>query len=116
MADSGVQTAEGDGEYLFDTAHHVLFIQWWIDTPTIEIDELSATFPPRIMHAGFIALASGVEDAPGSELTNEENSVSWMSYFVFASNITVEPSHFDYDDRVIWHIPQGITAKFKVYW
>lgn len=116
MADSGIQTAEGDGEYLFDTAHHVTFIQFWIDTATIEVDELSGTLPPRLMHAGFIALSSGEEDVPSSELDNEHNSVSWMSYFNFASNIIANPSNFDYDDRVIWHIPTGVVAKFKVYW
>jgi len=116
MADSGVQTAEGAGEYLFEAAHHVTFIQWWVDTATIEVDELSNTYPPRVMHAGFIALASGELGTPSSELTDQQNSVTWFSYFDFRSNLRVNPSNFDYDDRVLWAVPSGVVAKFVVFW
>jgi len=116
MADSGIQTAEGEGEYLFDTAHHVTFIQYWIDTPTIEIDDLSGTHPARTMHAGWIALGSGEEGVPGSELDPDLNSITWFQYFDFHSNLRVNPSNFDYDDRVVWKVPTGAVNKFKVYW
>lgn len=116
MADSGIQTMEDTGEYLFDTAHHVLFIQFWIDTTTSQVDELSQTHPPRTLHAGFIALASGEEGVPSDELTNQQCTVTWFSYFDFAANLKVEPSGFDYDDRIMWALPVGVISKFIAYW
>ena len=38
--DSGIQTATGDGEFLFPLASPVYMVAFWIDTDTVEVDYL----------------------------------------------------------------------------
>lgn len=116
MADTGVQTATGTGEYLLDTAHLVTWFQFWIDTPTADVDFLTSLQPRRVMHAGWMALASGTSGVAAGDLTLEEVTVTWFSYFDHESNLRNNPSGFIYDDRIMWALPAGVTAKFKAWW
>lgn len=116
MADSGEQTAEGNGEYLLPEAHLILQLWFWTDTDTIEVDYRSELYPRKQIHAGWIATGSGTEDLPGNEDTPPNPTITWWSYFNFQSQLVNEPSGFIYDDRIIYNIPDGQIAKFIVYW
>jgi hypothetical protein len=116
LAETGIQEITGSGEFLFEAAHHITFIQFFTDVPTSEVDYRSLTRPRRQLHAGWIALASGDLGVPSDESALNAVSVTWSSYFEFESNLIVEPSKFDYDDRVQYNIPVGITAKFNALW
>jgi len=116
MADSGQIDITGNGEWLFDAAHHVQFFLWWIKVDTVEVDYRSV-FPPRkTIHAGWIGLGSGIEDTAGDTLELQSLQVTWWSYTDHESNLRVNPSNFDYDDRVVYSIPPGITLTFQLFW
>lgn len=116
MADTGIQTIEGNDEFLFDDYHLVSYIVFWIDTPTIEIDELSTVLPRRQMHAGWISLCSGTAGVAAVDLTVAEIATTWFSYFDFQNNLKVNPSNFAFDDRVQFNLPIGVVGKFLAAW
>lgn len=116
MADSGVQTATGDGEWLFPTAHTVYSLAFWIDTDTVEVDYLS-TFPPRrVMHAGWIGVSSGLTGEAGDTLSFADLQIVNWFYLEHEANMKVIANGFQYYDRVTFHIPTGVVVKFTVFY
>src|SRR5438034_8461033 len=116
MADTGVQTITGEGEYLLDAGHLITGLLWWIDTDSIEVDYRSTVRPRRVMHAGWIALASGTTGVAGSLLPLSDFETDWFSYFDFEANVRVNPSPNVNIDRIIWSLAGGVTAKFQAFW
>lgn len=116
MADSGIQTAVGDNEYLLGSFVTAVGIIFWTDFPNIQVDFLSETFPPRIMHGGWIGLASGDNATAGSGLTYDVLQMTWWSYFDHASNGRQFNPGWVNIDRVVFSIPTGVIAKFQVFW
>ena len=116
MADSGTQTATGNGEYLLPEAHLITAIQFWTETATVQVDYRSENYPRKQLHAGWIATGSGTGGVAFDELDPPDPTVTWWSYFNFQSQLVNEPSGFIYDDRISWNIPTGQVAKFIVWW
>lgn len=116
MADTGVQTATGTGEYLLDGGHLIAALAFWLDSTTPDVDFLSTLRPRRVMHAGWIALASGTTGVAAGDLALSDFEVSWFSYFDHESNMRVNPSANAFDDRIMWALPAGVVAKFQAYW
>ncbi len=115
MPDSGVIDISGEGESLFTTVY-VTGIQWWMETETVEVDHLSTTFPSKILHAGWVALASGDGSSAGATLNNQQLSTIWWSFFDFTSQFAVNPGNYPFMDRVIWHLETGVTGHVQVFW
>lgn len=116
MADSGVLTITGEGEYLFAAAQTVTDVMFWIDTPSISITYRSTTYPRRLLHAGWVALASGQLGVPSSGLSPPDPTITWHDYLAFENNLKHAPSGFNFDDRALWAIPPGITCKLQIFW
>jgi len=117
MPDTGIQTATGDGEFLLDAVHPITLIYYWIDTDTVEVDYLSQTFPPRLMHAGWMGIGSGAVGVAGSDLTVDQMSMTWWKYIEFSNELILRPFvAFVYEDRVIWHLSPGVVVKFVAQW
>jgi len=66
------------------------------------------------MHAGWIALASGLYGEPSSGLSFEDLNVVRHFYFDFETNLYLVTDGFLYYDRVIWNVPAGTTNKFRL--
>jgi hypothetical protein len=116
MSDSGVQTISGNGEYLLGATVFITGLEWWLDTDTVEVDYLSVNPPRKLLHAGWIATGSGDGASPFDELTLQQNSITWWSFFEFESQFKVNPSGFAYDDRIVWRMGPGVIAKFQAFW
>lgn len=116
MADSGVQTAEADGEWLFPAANTVGAFQFWIDTDSAEIDYLSTTPPRRSMHAGWLGIASGVLGEASSGLSLQDCPMLQWWYLDHESNMRLNTDGFAFYDRVTFHIPPGVVVKFVVFY
>lgn len=114
--DSGIQTATDDGEFLFPFASPIFMVAFWIDTDTVEIDYLSTAPPPRVMHAGWIAAASGLTGQAGNTLTFDQLQIMNWWFFDHAANQRVINDGFAFYDRIIYHIPSGVIAKFVVFY
>lgn len=116
MSDSGIQTATGDGEWLFPSASTVGAFQFWIDTDTVEVDYLSSWPPRRSMHAGWLGLTSGTEGVAGDTLDFQNLTVIQWWYLDHESNMRINTDGFAFYDRITYHIPPGITVKFIVFY
>lgn len=116
MADSGIQTIAGEGEYLLPPGVLITYLGFWIDTPTVEVDYLSSGPIRRVMHAGWIATGSGQGGIATASLTFDQCQLTSLNYFTFEANGKANPSGFPFDDRILWHIPSGLTAKFQAFW
>ena len=114
--DSGIQTATGDGGWLFPSASPVFMIAYWIDTDTVEVDYLSAFPPRRSMHAGYVALASGITGEAGDTLSFEDLQILNWWYMDHEANQRIVNDGFDFYDRVNYHVPPGVVLKFKVFY
>lgn len=117
MPDTGDQTISGEGEFLLPAAVAITWITYYLDTVTAEVDFRSTTHPARVMHAGWIGLASGLTGVAGAGLSFADLQMLWWSYFEFESFTQDHPSgSFPYVDRVIWHLPTGVVAHFTAFW
>lgn len=116
MADSGEQTATGNGEFLLPAAVHILSLEARVDTPTIEIDYRSLLIPKRELHAGWVATASGSVGVAAVDLDLTEIAVTWSGYIDFENIIWTDPSGFPYDDRIMWNIPTGVYVTIFATW
>jgi hypothetical protein len=114
--DSGVQTAVGDGEWLFPAASPVFMVAFWIDTDTVEVDYLSSFPPRRSMHAGWIGLTSGITGVAGDTLAFEDMQLMNWWFMEHESNQKIVNDGFDFYDRVTFHVPTGAILKFKVFY
>lgn len=116
MPDTGVQTITDEGEFLLAAPHLIVGLLWWIDTDSIEVDYRSIVRPRRVMHAGWVGLATGTTGVAGSTLPLSDFEMDWFSYFDFESNVRVNPTPNPNIDRIIWSIAAGVTAKFQAFW
>lgn len=116
MADSGIQTAELDGEWLFPAASVVGAFQFWIDTDTAEVDYLSSYPPRRSMHAGWLALASGSLGVAATDLSIQDVPILQWWYLDHESNMRINTDGFAFYDRVTFHIPPSVVVKFVVFY
>ncbi len=116
MADSGILTMTDDGEALLGAFVTALGIIFWIDTPADTVDYLSAGAPRRVMHAGWVGLASGDNATASSGLTFDVLQMTWWTYFDHESNGHQFTGGVTNIDRIIWHLPPGEIGKVQVFW
>ncbi len=116
MADSGIITMTDDGEALLGSFVNALGIIYWIDTASDETDALSSGPPRRVMHAGWVALASGDNASPSTSLTLDVLQITWWAYFDHESNGRQFYPGWANIDRIIWHIPVGGVSKVQLFW